>query len=296
MKELTRVIHNVFGISPELQAKIITTVLIILIMSIIRKFILRIIRKNTTNIKTRYTWGKTLSYITVFIIFLLVGRVWFQGFHAIGTFLGLLSAGLAIALKDLLANIAAWIFILTRRPFTLGDRIAIENDAGDVIDIRVFMFTILEIGNWVDADQSTGRIIHIPNSLVFSNSLVNYTKGFQFLWNEISVIITFESDWQKAKKILQMIADTKADDLTEAAREKVKKASSNFMIYYNKLTPIVYTSVINYGVKLTVRYLCSPRSRRGSEQKIWENILVEFAKHSDIKIAYPTQRFVRTEK
>ena len=96
-----------------------------------------------------------------------------EGLRSLGTFLGLLSAGLAIALKDVVASMAGWIFILWRRPFQLGDRIQIGDRAGDVVDLRLFQFTLLEIGNWVDADQSTGRSIHVPNGAVFTEPLFN---------------------------------------------------------------------------------------------------------------------------
>ena len=74
------------------------------------------------------------------------------------TFLGLLSAGVAIALKDPLVNLAGWGFIVWRKPFGIGDRIQLGDSRGDVIDQRIFMFTLMEIGNWVDAERSTGRV------------------------------------------------------------------------------------------------------------------------------------------
>ncbi len=72
---------------------------------------------------------------------------------------------------------------------------------------------------------------------------------------------------------------------------KLREAAKKFMIFYNKLTPMVYTTVKDSGVLLTIRYLCDPRKRRGSEQEIWENILDAFAAHDTIDFAYPTQRF-----
>ena len=63
------------------------------------------------------------------------------------------------------------------------------------------------------------------------------------------------------------------------------------MIHYNILTPAVYTTVKDCGVMLTIRYLCEPRARRSSEEKIWESILHEFNQCTDIDFAYPTQRF-----
>ncbi len=192
-------------------------------------------------------------------------------------------------------NIAAWFFIIWRRPFEVGDRIQIGENSGDVIDQRLFQFTLLEIGNWVDGDQSTGRIIHIPNSKVFNESQANYSKGFKYIWNEIFVVVTFESDWKKAKDILRSIADKHAEHLSIEAEKKLKEAAKKFMIFYNNLTPNVYTDVKASGIQLTIRYLCEPRRRRSSVRDIWEDILVEFAKYDDIDLAYNTQRIVINE-
>jgi len=194
-------------------------------------------------------------------------------------------------LKDLLVNLAGWIFIIWRKPFEVGDRIQIGNQSGDVIDIRIFQFTLMEIGNWVDADQSTGRVIHIPNGKVFTEPQANYHKGFQYIWNEVPVLVTFESNWKKAKEILHRMGVEHAEHLSTSAEQRIKEASRKFMIFYTKLSPTVYTTVKDCGVLLTIRYICEPRRRRDSEQAIWEDILREFAKCADIDFAYPTQRF-----
>lgn len=291
MTYLLELIHKTAGLSPDLQIKLITSLVIILFMWLIRTLVLRIVWRQTEDVRSRYIWRKSLTYTAVTLIIILLGFVWYTGFQSMATFLGLVSAGIAIALKDPITNIAAWVFIVARRPFTLGDRIKIGDNAGDVIDIRVFQFTLMEIGNWVDADQSTGRIIHIPNGKVFIETLANYSKGFQYIWNEIPVLVTFESNWEKAKGILQHIGSKHAEHLSKSAEQRIKEASKKFMIFYSTLTPIVYTSVKDCGVLLTIRYLCEPRRRRGSEHAVWEDILHEFAKCKDIDFAYPTQRF-----
>lgn len=229
----------------------------------------------------------------IFIIAsLLIGRIWLKEFQSVATFLGLASAGLAFALKDPLVNVAGWLFIVWRRPFEVGDRIQIGEHSGDVIDLRIFQFTLMEIGSWVDADQSTGRIIHVPNGRVFVEPQTNYTKGwFDYIWNEIPVLVTFESNWKKAKEILQQIAIAHSGHLIPSAELKLKKASREFIILTSKLDAAVYTSVKDSGVLLTMRHLCDPHHRRDSNQEIWEAILEEFAVHNDIDFAYPTQRF-----
>ena len=279
------------GLSEAFRDKLLSTVLAVALIFLIRLLVLRLAFRRITDIRGRYRWRKTSAYTAFFLGLFIVGRTWFEGIHSISTFLGLLSAGIAIALKDPLVNLAGWLFIIWRRPFEVGDRIQVGVYSGDVIDQRIFMFTLMEIGNWVDADQSTGRVIHIPNGKVFTEMLANYSKGFQYIWNEIPILITFESNWRKAKEILNRIAFKNAESLSTAAEERVRQAARKFMIFYSKLTPIVYTSVRDCGILLTIRYLCEPRKRRGSEQEIWEEILEEFAACDDIDFAYPTQRF-----
>jgi small-conductance mechanosensitive channel len=244
-----------------------------------------------------YRWRKITLYLAATLGVILLGFLWFHEFRSLATFLGLLTAGLAIALKDLVTGFAGWIFILVRKPFDIGDRVAIGNHAGDVIDLRIFKFSLMEIGQWVDADQSTGRVIHVPNSYILTETLINYTRGFEFIWNELPVLLTFESNWQEAKRILQDIADRHSGSATHRAEQALKQAARRFMLSYSKLTPIVYTSVKDSGVMLTIRHLCAPRERRGVSERIWEAILTEFAARSDIDFAYPTTRFYdnRTE-
>ncbi|MFH1686110.1 MAG: mechanosensitive ion channel family protein [bacterium] len=290
MKDWLEYLSGLVALEPETIRNILASLVVIIAFGVLRFIALRIVYRRTDDIRNRYNWRKSLTYIAVILTLVVLGRVWIAGFQSLATYLGLVSAGIAIALRDPLVNLAAWVFIMWRRPFTVGDRVEIGGNRGDVIDLRIFQFTLMEIGNWVDADQSTGRIIRIPNGKVFTDMLANYSKGFQFIWNEIPVLITFESDWKKGKEILAGIATRHAEHLTERAAERVKKASAQMMVFYTTLTPTVYTSVKDCGVMLTVRYLCKPRERRGTEQAIWEDILTSFAQCNDIDFAYPTIR------
>lgn len=281
------------NIDPVLRGKIISSIILIATIWLVRLLLLAAVFKKIKEVRLRYHWRKWSLYICSAFITTALSIMWLKGLQSLSTFLGLLSAGVAIALKDPLTNLAGWAFILWRKPFEVGDRIQVGEIAGDVIDLRIFQHTLMEIGNWVNADQSTGRIIHSPNGRVFTEAVANYSKGFYYIWNEIPVLITFESDWKKAKELLVLIANKDAEPLSSAAQQKLKKASEKFMIFYKKLTPTVYTSVQDCGVLLTIRYLCEPRSRRSTEQTIWEDILERFADCEDIDFAYPTTRFYK---
>lgn len=290
MDGLLKQLSELIALDPATTNKIIASIAVIMGLAILRIIALRIVDRQTDNIRIRYNWRKSITYIAVTLGFLILGRVWFAGFQSLATYLGLVSAGIAIALKDPIVNLAAWAFIMWRRPFTVGDRIELGGYRGDVIDLRIFQFTLMEIGNWVDADQSTGRVIRIPNGKIFTEMLANYSKGFQYIWNEIPVLITFESNWKKCKEILSDIGTRHAEHLTERAARRVKEASAQMMVFYTTLTPTVYTSVKDCGVMLTIRYLCKPRDRRGTQQAIWEEILTSLAECDDIDFAYPTVR------
>ena len=276
------------------ESRVFYTILAIVFFWLVKKLIMGVLLSDR-EVQVQYRIRKTLTYIIYPLAFLVIGRIWFAGFQAVSTYLGLLSAGLAIALQAPLVNLPGWAFILWRQPFKVGDRIQLGADRGDVIDQRIFMFSLMEIGNWVDSDQSTGRVIHIPNGKIFNEVLANYSQGFQYIWNEIPVLVTFESDWRKAKQLLSEIAQRHGTSLSDSAASKLREAAKKFMIFYSKLTPAVYTTVKDCGVMLTIRYLCEPRRRRGSEQEIWEDILDTFAGHDNIDFAYPTQRFYNNE-
>jgi small-conductance mechanosensitive channel len=273
-----------------IEARIFYSVIALLAFGVLKWVILLALLRNR-EVKTQYRLRKIVTYIIWPLAFLVIGRIWFTGFQALSTYLGLLSAGLAIALQTPLVNLAGWAFILWRKPFAVGDRVQLGDHRGDVIDQRIFMFSLLEIGNWVDADQSTGRVIHVPNGKIFTDVLANYGQGFHYIWNEIPVLVTFESDWKKAKALLFEIVENHGTEISEVAQSKLRDAAKKYMIFYKNLTPTVYTSVKDCGVMLTIRYLCDPRKRRGSEQHLWEAILDAFAQFDTIDFAYPTQRF-----
>jgi len=279
------------GMMPETQVKVLKSLFVVLFFLLIRSAVMRVMLRSVTDVRQRYGWSRGVTSAVGILMVIFLGVIWFAGLERIATFAGILGAGLAVALHDTIANIAGFLFIILRRPFEVGDRIEIEGIAGDVIDIRLFQFSLLEIGNWVDADQSTGRIVQVPNGKVLRAATASFNKGFEYIWHEIPVLITFESDWKKAKSILEDIVDEDAFVVAEEVERQVRKAASRYLIYSGKVTPIVYTTVRDSGVLLTVRYMTKPKTRRGSEEQLWEQILDRFAENDDIALAYPTIRY-----
>lgn len=288
MEEWINYLNSV--IEEDLRWNIYKTVLIVAILWGIKKTAFKIIgsKREETELKKFYHWRKTVQYTIVFLGFLLIGNIWINNFQSITTFLGLLSAGIAIALKDIFINMAGWMFILWRRPFDIGDRIQIGEFKGDVVDTRVFQFSILEVGNWVDAEQATGRIIHVPNGIVFSSPQANYSQGFDYIWNEQQINISLDSDYKRAKLILTEMLDNIFSKEYKEIQIALKRAQREHFISFTQYKPTVYAKIHERGIQMSLRYLCNPRKRRFSEHLITETIIEQFKKERDVKIVYPT--------
>jgi small-conductance mechanosensitive channel len=219
--------------------------------------------------------------------------IWAGQIKDMGVFLGIVGAGLALSMGETLLCIAGWLLLIVRRPFDIGDRIEVDGRIGDVISYSVFQTTMLEVGNWVDADQSTGRLLIIPNSMIIRHALYNYTKGFPFVWNEFSAVVTFESDWARAKQIMLSNAQREDKKIENEVEARIAEMQARYAIRYSHLDPIVWTSIAEHGVRLTLRYLTPVRQRRAMIHRLSEAILTEFLKDPAIDFAYPTTRFFR---
>ena len=238
-----------------------------------------------------YTIRKTIAILLGFVCLILLVKIWFQKSTNLSTYFGLLSAGLAIALKDSISSLAGWAYIYMVKPFKIGDRIQIGEASGEIIDVNLLQFCVLETGNWVGIDQSTGRVIFFPNSFVFKNSIANYEAGFEHIFAEMPVVVTFESDWRKAHDLLEWIVARETIGVKESARRQIRKASREMRIKLMHLDSKVIVSVVDIGVCLTLRFLCKVRERRFLESRIWEDVLEAFSKEPSIDFAYPTTRY-----
>ena len=204
----------------------------------------------------------------------------------LATYLGFLTAGLAIALRDPLVNLAGGLYITITRPFRVGDRIEIAGRRGDVVGQGPFAFLMLELG----VAQSTGRVISVPNALVFSHAVVNSTLEFAYVWHEIPVVLTFESQWRSLHPLLLELAETHVGARVTEARKALRE-STRMMVDYGKLSPMVYIKAVDHGVELTLRCLVAARTRRMVEDAIWRDLLGIIEQDPTLDLAYPTQRF-----
>ncbi len=275
--------------------KIAASGIAILLVYFITKLIFKLLDKWLHKPDIQYSVRKRVIYGSTIIGVILVATIWTEFVSGLTTFLGIIGAGIALAMKEPLTSIAAWFYLAVSKPYQLGDRIEIDGLKGDVVDISVFHTTLLEVDGWVEGEQSTGRLSNIPHNWLFTKKIFNYTSGFRFIWTEVSVAITFESDWKKARDIMIELAEKVSGETPGRAAEEIRAASNKYLIKIGTLTPIAYITVVDHGVKLTARFLSPVRSRRSMESHLSRLILEAFDAAENITLAYPTYRIIRKD-
>lgn len=284
------------NIDVEVLNNILWTVVALVLVLAVRRLTRRLIRQNMEDESAAYRSNKIVNYMATSIFLISAAFIWVEAFDSLPTYLGLVSAGIAIALADVLKNMVGWAYILSRRPFSVGDRIEVDGYKGDVVDVRLFRFSLMEIDGWVDAEQSTGRLVHIPNGIVFTTEVANYTEGFGYIWHEIPILITFESDWKLAENLIHEILERDAPDVEGMAGARIRATGRRYSIRVGTLTPAVYLTVKESGVLLTARFLVEARTRRGREDRVWRSVLEAFAEQPTVDLAYPTVRTFLADK
>jgi small-conductance mechanosensitive channel len=271
--------------------KTIATIIGVLILFIIRVLILRISKKNAVKEIAYMRWKKGTS--TGFYVFaiLLVSFIWVEGFKTFATLIAVISAGMAIAFKEPLMNLGGWAYILARRPFIIGDRIEIGGNMGEVLDIRIFMFTLQEVGgNRVGAEQTTGRLIHVPNGKVFTEFIYNFTETRPFIYHELNLTLSATSNWQKVESKFLDIME-KHPEFWKAP-QKVK-SDNNFREYYlfeSSLTPECFVRINPQGIELSLRHTVDPRKIRKVEDAIWRELITYIQAENDLDLAFQPTR------
>jgi small-conductance mechanosensitive channel len=214
--------------------------------------------------------------------------LWSRLFHAKGTFWGLIGAGLAVALKDPLLSIAGRIAIFAGHMYSVGDRIEISKLTGDVVDVGFFYTRMMELGNWIEGDQATGRMVQFSNSIIFGHAVFNYTQNFSYIWDEITLPVTYKSNVQDASNILLDVGKQYTREFLEGAQAQMRRMKRYFLVPEFELEPTVYLKVTSNWVELTMRYLVEPKKRRAASNFIYSEVFRRVQGRDDIAIASET--------
>jgi small-conductance mechanosensitive channel len=231
----------------------------------------------------------TLNYIFKYLVYvcvaLMIFGVIYQNVSSLVVSVGLIGAAVTYALQKPILNFAGWIIILYTRTIKIGDRIYIKNiGAGDVFDIDTQHIYLSELTT--DNFEPTGRVLIIPNSYIFTASIENLTKGSPYIWDNIIVHFTYDSNIEKAENIVFESADEVVGDLM---RELYKKWSKRKYLISRKLSdkPIVRIGITRSSFYVKVIYLVNVYEKARTRAEIYKRILEKVNKENDVKLAYP---------
>ena len=235
----------------------------------------------------RYYSLKMIEFTLLFLVALLIVYEFFKYADAISKnkiLLGLIGAAFTFALQEVILSFAGWLAIACGRFYFFGDRIKLGNIVGDVIDIGFLRTTILECGDWVDGDLYNGRIVRVANSFVLKEPVYNYNAKFKFLWDEIKLFLTHESDFIEAYGILKDTIDKyfKSTNIEIDASQEWNKITNIYFVEAAETDPTVDYVIDRNAIEFTIRYIVEFKKRRKTKTEIFK-LLLSALRYSGIK-------------
>jgi small-conductance mechanosensitive channel len=275
--------------------KIIVSLIGVLIIAIIVRFLHRSLARRITHHDARYRARKLITFAGYLAGILFITIVFSDQLGHLTVAFGVAGAGVAFALQEVIASVAGWVEISLGRFYQIGDRVQVGGIMGDVIDIGVLRTTLMECGQWVNSDLYNGRIVRIANSFVFKEPVFNYSAHFPFLWDEITVPVKYGSDHQLARDTLQRVVDEVVGDYAVHARAAWKGVVEKYMIEDERVEPMVTVMANDNWMEFTVRYVVDYKRRRITKDQLFTRILEELDKTDGrVAIASTTIQIVET--
>ncbi len=240
--------------------------------SLAARFSLRRVRDSYT----RYHVRKAIRFGVFALALVGLAIVWKPFAGRVGVVLGLLAAGVAFAMQEVIGAIAGWVNILSGRIFRVGDRIDMAGVRGDVIDITPLRTKILEIGSatddgsWVKGRQHTGRIVAISNKATFTQPVYNYSAVFEYIWEELTVPISYRSDWKEAERIMR--EEAVHASRSGGAEMAMDEMARRYPVPRAELEPRVFTRATDNWMELSARFVVPVRTARTVKDEMTRRI------------------------
>ncbi|UUX93751.1 mechanosensitive ion channel family protein [Methanoplanus endosymbiosus] len=244
-----------------------------------------ILEKKIEDRKSYYSLKKAVSVIAGMILLAIIFRIWVENTESLLLSYGIIVAGVAISLQDLFKDFVGGISIIVLSSFRVGDRIEINGITGDVMDIGIMNTTMMEISGLGKCDRTSGRIVTVPNGLLLSNTLLNYTRDHNYVWDAIIVPITYDSNIPLTEELLLKAADRETDTISKKAKEEFQKIGRKYYLPEKPTETSVMINLTDNWIEFEVRYICEVRSLTLTRNLISREILGIIRDNNDIKIA-----------
>ncbi|UCG69786.1 MAG: mechanosensitive ion channel [Thermoplasmata archaeon] len=291
------IVEKFINLLPKILGILLVIVITKLILSALRPAFEKGFERTTRSFaEVKMKW-QLLSNITWIFVIIVLALVIIE--IDIGSLIvfGVVVAALLYVLQRPILNIAGWVDIILHRPYSIGDRIEIDKKKGYVVDVGMFHTTLREFGEWMGGDTFTGRLITIPNSNIFETPILNYTRDTPYIWDEIKIAITYESDHDRAKlHILESALEVVGDNMIKYAPYMAQRMDVKDLRGQIINEPQIRLEFSESSVNFYVIYFCEAQKRRAIRSKITENILGKIKKDKKIHIAYPHMEVVGVKK
>ncbi|WP_280772062.1 mechanosensitive ion channel family protein [Salipaludibacillus daqingensis] len=285
-------LYNFFTANTTIYKLIIAAIgllIIGIIISLLKKSLQRYVKDHNNWYKTR----KAMNIFGFILVAIFLAILYSDMLGGITVILGVASAGIAFSLREVIASIAGWLTILVGGMFKTGDRVQLGGVSGDVIDLGVLRTTIMETGEWVNADLYSGRIVKIANSFVFTQPVYNYSTDFPFLWDEITLPIKFGSDYTFTRELIRETAKEQLGDYNEQTKEHWDSMVRKFIIEDATTEPMVTLAVNDNWVEFTLRYIVEYKTRRSTKDILFTSVLEKIERNSNkVQLASATFELV----
>jgi small-conductance mechanosensitive channel len=265
------------------------TLTLTLIANRVLRNLLKVRVKDPSHLHTLHMLVRNAVYVAGGVVILFI---WLGSGSNFTVAMGILGAGIAFASQEVIGSFAGYLNIVTGNLYRIGDRVRIGDVTGDVLDISILRTTVMEIGEWVQADQYTGRVVTVANRVVFSAPVFNYTQHWQYLWDEIMIPVTYGSDWQRAGEIMLEHAQTYTSHFQEQAQVELDEMAKSFPVHATTVEPTLYIIMTDNWIEITLRYVVDPRERRQVKGQLHHELLQHFQSEPAITVASATFEIV----
>lgn len=254
-------------------AKIIATALVVLIVVVLVRYVQRVLGRHIENSQRRYRLRKLITIGGYAVALVLLSVVFSDKLSGLTVMFGVLGAGIAFALQEVIVSIAGWIALSFGRLYDVGDRIQLGGTKGDVIDIGVLRTTLMECGAWIKGDQYNGRVVRVSNSFIFKEPVYNYSSDFPFLWDEIRIPVRYGSNYEMARQGFQQVLEEITGEHARMLKGEWRKMTDKYMLEDAQLAPMVSLKMDDNWAEFALRYVVDYKKRRSTKDKICSRIL-----------------------
>lgn len=273
---------------PYINNLFLTLLTLLIIYLVFEILVPKLFSSRISDQKTRYTLNKLFYILSIVLFIAITISIWVEDPTSLLVTYSIIGAGIAFALQDVFKNFVGGMYIMATSLMKVGDRIEIDGHYGDVMDIGIMGTTVMEIKGWVQGDQASGRLVSIPNGFVLSKVAINYTKDHSFIWDELFIPITYDSDWRTAISIIMEILEKETESLTQMAQDEIERLGERFYLPRKETEPAVYMTLTDNWITLEARYVTDARNRRIMKNRLSRLILETIEAAENIVIASET--------